>query len=190
MRELREIAKRANEIMIEDKKLGRMSAMVRAIQESNELICDDQYDEIEELMCEYWKIALDKLKSQCIIQEVNNTTKEKKMNSQEIKKAVDGILAISQLTQSERGKVSHELMKKLGCRIGFYIVKRAAENTNSIKAGFWLFYFFSSLGVDKMEIIILVGLVACGMLWGFMGWVIVAWLGREAIEAIHNIWSK
>jgi len=41
-----------------------------------------------------------------------------------------------------------------------------------------------------MEIIILVGLVACGMLWGFMGWVIVAWLGREAIEAIHNIWSK
>jgi len=53
MRELREIAKRANEIMVEDKKLGRMSAMVRAIQESDELICDDQYDEIEELMCEY-----------------------------------------------------------------------------------------------------------------------------------------
>tara|TARA_R110002110_G_scaffold198675_4_gene409071 strand:- start:1448 stop:1600 length:153 start_codon:yes stop_codon:yes gene_type:complete len=50
-----------------------------------------------------------------------------------------------------------------------------------------------------MEIIILVGLVACGMLWGFMGWVIVAWvvdllfsclLGKEAIEAIHKIWSK
>jgi|TARA_R110002110_G_scaffold198675_4_gene409074 hypothetical protein len=58
------------------------------------------------------------------------------MNSQEIKKAVDGILAISQLTQSERGKVSHELMKKLGCRIAFDIVKKATINTNSIKVGF------------------------------------------------------
>ena len=60
MSELREIAKRAEEIMFEDDKIRgsftfrnrRMSAMVRAIQESNELICDDQFDEIEEIMDE------------------------------------------------------------------------------------------------------------------------------------------
>ena len=52
MNELRKIAECAEEIMFEDKKIGKMSAMVRAIQESDELICDDQFDEIEEIMDE------------------------------------------------------------------------------------------------------------------------------------------
>ena len=57
MNELRKIAERAEEIMFEDDKIRgsftfrnrRMSAMVRAI---HELICDDQFDEIEEIMDE------------------------------------------------------------------------------------------------------------------------------------------
>jgi hypothetical protein len=41
-----------------------------------------------------------------------------------------------------------------------------------------------------MEILIITTLVAEGILWGFTGWVILMWLGREVINAIWNVWSK
>jgi len=52
MKALREIAARAEEIMFEDNTVKRLSAMARAIQESDALISDDQFDEIEEIMGE------------------------------------------------------------------------------------------------------------------------------------------